>query len=165
MKFTLVNEGKINPQIFELPPGLKDITDSDIEVEDFTSSFDNSKSILDEDECMTKPMEIKNVKPYIEKNADQAEERFSFKMDENIDICAGESGSNYFKKKNSDAENSQIQHFNEHTDNIVDFIDSSGGTMDAIDVLENKDQLPVKEIVTTQKLLTKNYSSNKHQLK
>lgn len=37
MKFSLGREAKVNPQLLELPDGLKDISGSDLEVEDFES--------------------------------------------------------------------------------------------------------------------------------
>ena len=42
MKFSLGRENKVNPNMLELPSGLKDLEESDLEVEDYEENNDQN---------------------------------------------------------------------------------------------------------------------------
>ena len=159
--FSLVREAKINPQLLELPDGLKDIGDSDIEPEDIDTSDQIEDLSVEEKhgirhiqdvtpDIMVKnspgPNHYKNRKPPMLDNI------------ENIEMASTSKGSqaNNGHKSHRVIE---IQTSKNLKDTVGDYIDSSGGTIDAIEFIDQNAE-PVQEISNPSQLI-KNYSSVK----
>lgn len=140
--FSLVKEAKFNPQLLELPDGLKDIGDSDIEPEEFESNDQY------EDFSIEEKGGIRHIQDFTP----------DLKVKESTSTKHSQSRGNPSKNVNIIENAAKVS--NDIKDTIGDFIDSSGGTIDAIDIMEPTAE-PVQEITKTEHILGKNYSSVK----
>lgn len=154
---------KINPQLLELPEGLKDIGDSDIEPEELDDS-DQLDAISVEEKTG-----IRCYQQNMASHKGHAESGYNYHKQkqittdndslENMDTV--HNIENYQQEPLKSHRMIQVKTSKNLKEVLGDYIDSSGGTVDAIEVGDQNDCDEVEEIVTTRELLSKNYSSVK----
>lgn len=163
-KFSMTKASKkINPQLLELPEGLKDIGDSDIEPEELEDSDQLDAISVEEKTGIRYYQEnTTNQKSHAESGYNyQRQKQITTDIDilENIDTV--HNIENFKNEPLKSHRMVQVKTSKNLKEALGDYIDSSGGTIDAIDILDQNDCEPVEEITSTRELLSKNYSSVK----
>lgn len=170
MKFSLGREPRMDAEMLELPEGLKDIGDSDLEIEDFDEgpfedfSVDGNTQKFNKSKIEIFPHKLKESSIMHKLSVDD-KVRSKVQDDdsgdlENMDTVGNIEVAEELETKQDKHQVSYNTHLQHLKDKFGDYIDSSGGTIDAVDLNDNGgNDIPVPEIHNLSNLHANHYSS------